>query len=153
APIVLVDVGNAEANHEQDDRYFDDDDERVKLRALFNSDGQDRRDQQRDQEGRQVEADLDTKNMWRPQQIVGLLDQFGRVCRGNRRDFLQDRLRARYQGGVGSLRHLAGNGAFRGAERRPVVVGQPQRYFQVKDIEKLDEVVRPAGRYRTRSHG
>ena len=38
-------------------------------------------------------------------------------------------------------------------KRGPVVVGQPQRHLQMKDIQELDEVVRPAGGNRARAHG
>src|SRR6185436_8885550 len=73
-PVAGVDVLDAEANDEQDNRYLDDDDGRVKLRALLDADHQDRRDQKRDHERRQIEAHFNTKNLWRSQKIVGLLD-------------------------------------------------------------------------------
>ena len=39
------------------------------------------------------------------------------------------------------------------AQRRPVVVGEPQRHLEVKNIEQLDEVVGPAGGNGAGAHG
>src|SRR5258707_15158046 len=71
----------------------------------------------------------------------------------NRRNLLEERLCPWHEGSIGSLRHLAGYRTFGSAQSRPVVVRQPERDFQMENIEKFDEMVRPAGRYRARSHG
>ena len=41
----------------------------------------------------------------------------------------------------------------RGLQRGPVVVSQPERHLDMKDIEQFDEVIRPSGRHGARTHG
>ena len=57
------------------------DDDRVEPRALLYAEDQNRGNNERDQKGRQVEADLDPENVGRIQQFVSALYQFRRLRR------------------------------------------------------------------------
>ena len=125
----------------------------VEPRALFDADHQNRRDHQRNDEGRKIEADFHSKQVRRTQQLMRPLQQFRRLRAGNRAHLVKKRLRTRHQRGVRSLRHLPRNHVLRGLQRRPVIVGQPQRHLDMKDIQQFDEVIRPARRHRAGAHG
>ena len=89
--------------------------------------------------------------MRRAQQGVGPLQQVGRLRVHDGGDFFQELLRAGHQRRI-DRGHLAGDHVFRGLERGPVIVGQPQGHFDVEDFQQLDEVVGPSGRYRAGAH-
>ncbi len=80
-------------------------------------------------------------------------DQLRRMRRNNLGDSRQVRLRPGLQARVERVRHLPCDDVLRGPQRRPVIVGQPQRHLDLEHIQQLDEVVGPAGRDRARAHG
>ena len=153
SPVAGVHVAEAQADHEQHHRNLDHHDGGVEARALLDADRQNRRDDQRDHECRQVEADLDSENRGRVQQLMRTLHQFRRLRGHDVRHLVEEGLRAGNQRWIGSLRHLPGDNIFGGAQSGPVVVGQPQRHLDVEDIQQFDEVVRPARRHRAGAHG
>ena len=55
--------------------------------------------------------------------------------------------------GILRQRHLPRHRVLGCTDSRPVVVGQPQRHIDLENLEKLDEVVRPARRNRAGTHG
>ena len=81
------------------------------------------------------------------------LHQFRRVRRKNLHGLIQEGLRSRNQRRIGGLRHLASNDFLSLGYRRPMIVGQPQRHLDVKDVEQFNEVIRPARRNRAGAHG
>ena len=66
--------------------------------------------------------------------------------------FLDESLRPRNQRCIRRHRHLAGDSGFGRAQRRPMVIGQPQRHLEVENIQQLDEVIGPSGRNRAGAH-
>ncbi len=64
-PVGGIDVACAQSDHEQYDRHLDGHDGRVETRALFDADDQNRRDHQRDDEGRQIKSNFRPKQMRR----------------------------------------------------------------------------------------
>ena len=61
APVAGAHVAEAQADDEQHHRNLDHHDGRIKARALLDADGQNRRDDQGNHEGRHVPAYLDSK--------------------------------------------------------------------------------------------
>ena len=115
---------------------------------------QDRRDHQRDDEGRKVESDL------HPNRCGALTKSWARWTSSG--DCAAMTVRHLVQKGLGagapaSDRPPGPSGAprcsRRCAERRPVVVGQPQRHLDVEECAELDEVVGPTGGHGAGAHG
>ena len=51
------------------------------------------------------------------------------------------------------MRHLTRDNLLGLPQAGPVVVGQPKRHLDMKDIEQLDKMIRPAGRNGAGAHG
>ena len=65
---------DAQADNEQDHSHLDRHYRRIESRTLLDADHQNRGDDQCDQKGRQVKADLHSKNRWCIEKPVGLLN-------------------------------------------------------------------------------
>jgi hypothetical protein len=105
------------------------------------------------QKRRQVKTDLNAEYCRRVEQFAGALHELRRPRAGNNPHFVQKSRSAWNQAGIRSLRHLPRDYVFRGTQPGPVIVCQPQRYFDVQNVQQFDEVVGPAGRDCARSHG
>ena len=77
----------------------------------------------------------------------------GECGRKNLHGLIQKGLRSRNQRRIGGLRHLASNDFLSLGNRRPMIVGQPERHFDVEDVQQFNEVIRPARRNRAGAHG
>ena len=136
---------HSKKNYEQHNADLDDDDRGVEVGALFNPDYQDGSDNQSDQKCRKIKSDFHPKQGGRGHQIVGTLEQL-RWLRGNNvADSRQKRLAAHHQGRIRNVCHLTGDNVFCGYQSRPMIVSQPQRHLQMKNLQKLYEMIRPAG--------
>src|SRR5882724_6473881 len=67
------------------------------------------------------------------------LHQFRRVPCDDGVDLIEKRLRARLQRRVRRLRHLSGDDFCSRAQPGPVVVGKPERHFDLEYIEQLEK--------------
>ena len=79
-PVTLCHIVRAESEHEENNAYLDRDDRRVELRALLDANHEDRRNQQRDQECRNIDANLLSEQMRRIQQRMSAGDKRGRIA-------------------------------------------------------------------------
>src|SRR5690349_19311032 len=77
SPVVWIDIMNAEGDYEKHHGDLDSHDAGVEPRALLDADHEDGGDDQGNEEGRKVEANLMTENGWGVQKGVGLLRKFG----------------------------------------------------------------------------
>ena len=125
----------------------------LKLCRLLNADGQHRGDGQSDQEGGEVDADLVAEEDGRAEHDVGLRHHGGGGRGLEDAELCDVLLRAWDEGRIAGGHHLTADRLDRLAERGPVVVGQPERNLDVKDVEQLDEVVGPAGADGAGAHG
>ena len=149
----MANVAKAQSDDKNNNRDLDGDDGGVEAGAFLDADHQNRRDHQRDDEGRQIEADLIAEQMRRIQQIMSLLQQLGRLRSHDAGHFVEKSLRAGHQRGIGGLRHLASDNILGCLQAGPVVVRQPQRHFDIENIQQLDEVIGPSRRHGAGAHG
>src|SRR5262249_22747207 len=138
-PIPRVDKLGAQRDDKEDDGNFDDNDCGIKAGALFDADRQNDRDDHGDKEGGQIETDFVTKKRRRTDQIVCALDKFRRVRSGYGLYFVHERLGSGNKGWVGGYRHLFGDCCGRRSKASPMIVSEPKRHFEMKDVEQLDE--------------
>ena len=96
-PVAGVDISETKCDYKKHNREFNDHNGGVESRTLLNANHQDRGNDQGDYERRQIEADLNAKNLGRSEQIMRALDQFGRLRGHDLGYFSQKRLRARDQ--------------------------------------------------------
>ena len=131
-PVCGVDVAHPEQDDEEHDADLDDDDGGVETGALLDSDHQDGGNDQSDHERRKIKADFHAEKSGRRHQIVSALEQLRRLRGDNLTHAREKGLRGDAERRIGSMGHLPGDDIFRGDQRGPVVVGQPQRHLQVK---------------------
>ena len=153
SPVAGRDVAEAEANHENHDRQLDHNDRGIEAGTLFNSDDKNRGDDQCNQEGWQVETDFHAEDSRCVDQIVGALHQLGRMCSRDCGDLVEESLSAGNERGIGGDCHLSRNGFLGYTQRRPVIVSQPERHFDIENIQQFNKVIRPTGRNRAGAHG
>ena len=153
SPIGRAYVADAEKNHEEDDGDFHHHDRGIEGGAFLDSDHQNRSDDQRNAKRGKVKAYLHAEKMRRVDQIVAALNEFGRLGADHFAYAREEGLRSLHQSRGRGVDHLPGDDVFRFAQGRPVVVGEPERHAQMENVEKLDEMVGPAGRYGAGAHG
>src|SRR5207248_8646676 len=153
APVGGVHILKSEADYKEHHGNFNHHDDRVEARALSDSNRQNDRDNKRYQKRWKIESYFDAKYFRGVQQNMGALYEIRRMHGKNVHALVQKGLCARNKSGIGSLGHLARHDFFRSTQCGPVVISQPKRHFDMKNVEQLNEMVGPSRRHGACAHG